>query len=73
MDLLTALLLALYAGREVLAYRERQTMLDRLMAKNLPEYKDNLTAEEPNEEDVQDETLPIEEAEGEVLDNGDED
>jgi hypothetical protein len=51
MDIVIALaLIALLVWREYLAYRERQSLVDRLMAKNLPEYKDNL-AQEPNHVD----------------------
>jgi hypothetical protein len=52
--LLTAiivLLLAYIAWREHLSYRERTELTDRLMARSLPEYKDN-QAPEPNQLDT---------------------
>lgn len=52
--LLTAIILALLAyiaWREQLSYRERTELTDRLMARSLPEYKDN-QATEPNELDT---------------------
>jgi len=66
MNMYLAIILALIAFllvREVLAYRERRDMLDRLMAKNLPEYKDN-QKEEPNEfeEEEDPDLLPIDQA-----------
>ena len=36
--------------REVLHFKERKDMLDRLMAKSLPEYKDN---HEPEKNDIE--------------------
>lgn len=49
-----------------LSYKERQVLLDRIMAKNLNEYKDNIKPEE-NEYPKEDENLiNIEEAKDEI-------
>ena len=74
MELLSALaLFILLILREILSYRERNAMLDRLMAKSLPEYKDNQKMEENKLEPVSDDTVSLEEAEGEILNGKDED
>lgn len=67
MELISALLFILLLTREILSYRERNQMLDRLMAKSLPEYKDNSKVEENKLDPVDDGTVSIEEAEGEIL------
>lgn len=73
MELLSALaLFILLILREILSYRERNAMLDRLMAKSLPEYKDNQKMEENKLEPVNDSTVSLEEAEGEILNGQDE-
>lgn len=72
MELIAALLFILLLIREILSYRERNTMLDRLMAKSLPEYKDNSKVEENKLEPVNDGTVSLEEAEGEILNGKDE-
>lgn len=73
MELLSALaLFILLILREILSYRERNAMLDRLMAKSLPEYKDNQKMEENKLEPVNDGTVSLEEAEGEILNGKDE-
>jgi len=73
MELLSALaLFILLILREILSYRERNAMLDRLMAKSLPEYKDNQKMEENKLEPVSDDTVSLEEAEGEILNGKDE-
>lgn len=73
MELLSALaLFILLILREILSYRERNAMLDRLMAKSLPEYKDNQKMEENKLEPVNDSTVSLEEAEGEILNGKDE-
>ncbi len=62
-----AVLLGLF---QFLAHRERSEMLDRLMAKSLPEYKDN-QAPEPNEiAQTDEEVVPLEDAEEELNDYG---
>ena len=53
----------------IINYIERRDMLDRLMARNLPEYKDNHAPEDNNVEDEADTTIPLEEAENEFLDD----
>lgn len=70
MELIAALLFILLLIREILSYRERNTMLDRLMAKSLPEYKDNSKVEENKLDPVDDGTVALEQAEEEIL-NGD--
>lgn len=67
MEILTVLLCALLLVREGLHFMERRDMLDRLMAKSLPEFKDNAKAE-PNQltDEVDDGTVPIEQAEEEL-------
>lgn len=67
MELISALLFILLLTREILSYRERNQMLDRLMAKSLPEYKDNSKVEENKLDPVDDGTVSVEEAEGEIL------
>lgn len=56
----------------VLHHRERKDMLDRLMAKNLPEYKDNTQPEENQLDEDDDKTVPLEDAEEEFVDAFDE-
>jgi hypothetical protein len=70
MELLSALLFILLLTREILSYRERNAMLDRLMAKSLPEYKDNTKQEENKLEPVDDGTVSLEEAEEDLLNGG---
>lgn len=71
MEFLSALaLFILLILRELLSYRERHHMLDRLMAKSLPEFKDNTKQEENKLEPVDDGTVALEQAEEEIL-NGD--
>lgn len=73
MELALLLALALLLVREVLAYRERREMLDRLMAKNLPEYKDNHTPT-PNQLDNEpDDSVPLEDAENDLTDTNGQD
>lgn len=70
MELIAALLFILLLIREILSYRERHQMLDRLMAKSLPEYKDNSKVEENKLDPVDDGTVSLEEAEGDLLNGG---
>lgn len=63
--IITALILLL-VFRDITAYRERQLMLDRLMAKSLPEYKDNQKPEDNTIDIENDETVPLEDAEEEL-------
>lgn len=76
MELFAILLFVLLLLREGTSYFERRDMLDRLMAKSLPEFKDNQTTEENqlSEQVVDDDALPIEEAQDELMkeDNGEE-
>lgn len=60
------LLTALLALREVLHHKERKDMLDRLMARNYIEYKDNERPEENNLAPEKDETVELAEAKGEL-------
>lgn len=52
-------------GREFLAYRERKDFLDRLMAKDLPEYK-NETVEEPEPKEEPETVVELEDAQEEI-------
>lgn len=73
MEYLSALaLFVLLVLREVISFRERQSMLDRLMAKSLPEFKDNIKLEENKLDPVDDGTVALEEAEEEIT-NGQKD
>lgn len=68
MELLIVLTLSvLLIIHEIISYRERQSMLDRLMAKNLPEYKDNQTTQDNTIDEIEDDTIPLEDAEEEVV------
>lgn len=68
MELLIVLTLSvLLIIHEIISYRERQSMLDRLMAKNLPEYKDNQTTQDNTIDEIEDDTVPLEDAEEEVV------
>lgn len=68
MELTTVLLLILIAFREFLSFRERSQMLDRLMAKSLPEYKEETKPEENQiEQEKPDTTIPIEDAESDLV------
>lgn len=72
MELVLALLVGTLLVHFVLTHFERKDMLDRLMAKNLPEYKDNIKPEENQlEEEDPDETVAIEEAESDLLEEDD--
>lgn len=62
------LLIATHIVREFFLHRERQAVYDRLMARSLPEFKDNETIE-PNliDEAADDEdSVPLEEARDEL-------
>lgn len=72
MEIVSALLFILLLIREVISYRERTSMLDRLMAKSLPEFKDNVKTEENKLDPIDDTTVSIEEAEEDILNNGQE-
>ena len=68
MELIVLALLILVGLREYLAYRERSQMLDRLMAKNLTDYKDTTQTPELNQlESDDDDTMPIEDAEEAIV------
>lgn len=73
MDLLVTLgLIVLLGLREYTAFVERKDMLDRLMSRNLPEYKDNAKPEpnqlEPQASDLTDLDEAREELDGEAAD-----
>jgi hypothetical protein len=53
------ILSGLLALREVLHHKERKDMLDRLMARNFIEYKDNERMEKNNLEPEKDETVEL--------------
>jgi hypothetical protein len=62
-------LLAFCAWREYLGFQERDRLTDRLMAKDLPEYKDNAAKQEPNLPEPEDDgTVDLEEAREELDD-----
>lgn len=69
MDLIVILLTALLLIREGMHFVERRDMLDRLMSRSLPEFKDNQSTEENHLADTSqdDDSLPIEQAEEDVL------
>lgn len=70
---IVALFLIVTLVGQYLAYCERAALVDRLMAKSLPEYKDNQTTE-PNEiTQVTDTTVSLEDAEDDLTDYGQED
>jgi len=46
MELIVITLILYILAKEVMYFKERKDTLDRLMAKNLPEYKDNIKPEE---------------------------
>ena len=60
-------LLAFIAWRESLSFKERAQLVDRLMARSLPEYKDNQTTE-PNEIEVPNpDVLDLDDAKQEIV------
>ena len=70
---IVALFLIVMLVGQYVAYREREALVDRLMAKSLPEYKDNQTTE-PNEiTQVSDSTVSLEDAEADLTDYAQED
>lgn len=70
--ILPLILIAFIALREYQNSKERRDLCDRLMAKDLPEYKEAQTPEEPTLVEEDDETLPIEQAEEEIMGDGEE-
>lgn len=48
--------------REYVSYTERKDLLDRLMARNLPEYKEYSAPEEPNHLEEETTEIPLEDA-----------
>lgn len=60
------LLSGLLAYREYLHHKERGDMLDRLMARNFTEFKDNANPEPNQLEDAKDETVELVEAKDEL-------
>lgn len=74
-QLLTYALLGVLLIREGMHFVERRDMLDRLMARSLPEYKDNTQPEDNQlEDESDDDSVPIEQAEQDLLggDDGEE-
>lgn len=65
--ILPLVLLAFIAFREQQTARERQSLLDRLMARDLSEYKALEDAVTEEEQQDQDDTIAIEEAEEELV------
>ena len=66
MEITVIAISAVLIVKEFVHYKERYEMLDRLMAKNLPEFKDNVKEEE-NDYGKEDENLiDIEEAREEI-------
>jgi len=64
---ITAALILFLAWRELLSYRERDKLVDRLMAKNLPEYKDNAAPEPNHVEPDPDESMDLDAAKEELM------
>jgi hypothetical protein len=68
-----AILSILLVASEVRSYIERKDFLDRLMAKSLPEYKDNAVVTENDYKDGENPNLiNIEDAEEEILNQNEE-
>ena len=65
MEIIIIALIILLGVREYLSSRERADMLDRLMSRNIQEYKDN-TENEENELEVESSTIPIDQAKEEI-------
>ena len=66
-ELVVIIALLLFIGiREYFTFKERKELLDRIMARNFTEYKDNVTLE-PNEEPKEDPTVEMEQAQEEVM------
>lgn len=60
-------LLVFLALREYLIHDQTQKLLDRLMARSLPEYKDNLQQEENHVEPEQSDVVDLDEAREELI------
>lgn len=74
MDITLGLLVLLLLIREGLHFLDRRDMLDRLMAKSLPEFKEQTQPEENKlDEPEPDFSVPIEDAEEELTTDGQED
>jgi hypothetical protein len=58
-------------GLIILQHKERMDFSDRLMAKNIQEYKDNKNEPQEDDPEPQEEMIPIEEAYEEIVDDGD--
>jgi hypothetical protein len=67
MELIIASLIIFILVKEVMYFKERKDILDRLMAKNLPEYKDN-AKEEQNDYGKEDKNVvELEDAKDELM------
>lgn len=66
MDYLIYLLLVVLLFQAVLAYKERQSLVDRLMARDLSDFKANSEPEEENVYEDDDELADLEEAKEEI-------
>lgn len=64
-EYLSVLLILFIFYREYMSYRERKDLYDRLMSKDLPEFKE-LTKKEEKEEEVVDNQISLEEARDEL-------
>lgn len=70
MELIVSALLIILALCEILHFVERRDMLNRLMARDLTDYKAVTDKPEANEEAEEDDTVSIEDAEGELSGEG---
>lgn len=69
MDYLSILLVVLLLCQSYFSYRERRELTDRLMAKDLNDFKANESAEKNNYDEEEDEDLvSVEEARDEIAD-----
>lgn len=66
MEFIVIALIILYGFREFLLFKERKEVMDRLMSKNLPEFKDNAKPED-NELEEKEESETLEDAKEEII------
>jgi hypothetical protein len=64
-DYISVLLIIFIFYREYISYRERKDLYDRLMSKDLPEFKE-LTEKQEEEEEVVDNRVSLEDARDEL-------
>lgn len=62
MDYLSILLVLLFLLQGFVSYRERKELTDRLMAKDLTDFKANEPEEENDYDEEEDDLVPVEEA-----------